>query len=489
MKVSTEIREDHQALLTLTFEASEFERAKRRAARAISRKVKIPGFRPGHAPYEVIVRFVGEGEVIEEALDLLLQENYPKALDEAEITPYAPGEMQQVSLEGDPTIQVLVPLAPEVELGDLDDLRLPYEPEPVSDEEVEKVLENLREMHAVIEPVERPAEVGDLVYVTIEAQGERPSQEEGAAPEEVTLAKRQLPLLVQPEPKEDEWPFPGFSQELVGLSKGDRKEVTYTYPEAYERDENLRGATLTFTFTVDEVKSRILPELNDEFAQAVGNEYETVEDLRRAVRESLENEKKARYDEEYANRALKAVLERAQVKYPPKMVEDELDFLLNDLRSQLARQGLTLEMYLKMREMDEAALREEMRADAEQRVRERLVAEKLGEIWGIEPAEDEVVAMAQQRWVDLAMGMDEKEARRLAKDRDFVRRLLSSVAYDLTLSRAVERLMALAKGELEAASEAAAEAQEPQPAPEAQAEPEPQEVAAPPEEDAAADQA
>ncbi len=462
MNVTKEIRDDHQALLTLTFTAEEFERAKRQAARAISRKVKIPGFRPGRAPYAMVVRYVGEQEVIEEALDKLLQENYPKALDEAEITPYAPGSLAEVSLEGEaPSIQVLVPLAPEVELGPLDDLRLPYEPEPVSEEEVEKVLENLREMHAVIEPVDRPAEVGDLVYVTIQAQGQRPPKEGEDGPQEVTLEQRELPLLVQAEPQEAEWPYPGFSQELVGLSKGDQKEVTYTYPEDYDRDEELQGATLTFTFTVKEVKSRILPELNDEFAQAVGDEYETIEDLRKSIRTALEEQKQSRYDEEYANRALKAVLERATVKYPPQMVEDELEFLLNDLRSQLARQGLTLSAYLKMREMDEEALREELRPEAEQRVRERLVAEKLGELWGIEPGEDEVMAVAQQRWVDLALGMEEREARKLAKDQDFIRRLLSGAAYDVTLSRTVERLMALAKGELEKADEAQEETETP----------------------------
>ena len=474
MKVTTEIREDHQAYLTLTFEASEFERAKRRAARAISRKIKIPGFRPGKAPYEVVVRYVGEGEVVEEAVEALLQEHYPKALDQADLTPYAPGEIEDVNLDEEPVIKVRVPLAPEVELGAFEDLRVPYEPEPVTEEEVNKVLENLREMHAVIEPVERPVEVGDLVYITIRGQGQRPPKEGAEEPEEVTLPERQLPLVVYDQPQENEWPYPGFSKELVGLSAGDEKEVTYTYPEAYERDEDLQGATMTFTFTVDEVKSRVLPELNDEFAQTVNNEVETLEDLRQAVRESLEKEKKSRYDEEYAAQAIKAVLERATVKYPPQMVEDELDLLLDDLRSQLARQGMSLEMYLKMREMDEAALREEMREEAEQRVRERLVAEKLGELWHIEPSEEEVMALAQQRWVELAMGMEEKQARRLAKDRDFVRRLLSSVAYDLTLGRAVERLMALAKGELdgEEAEDGKEEAQEgPDAAPEGEDEP------------------
>ncbi|HID84063.1 MAG TPA: trigger factor [Anaerolineales bacterium] len=449
LKVTTEIREDHQAHLTLTFEASEFERAKRRAARTLSRKVKIPGFRPGKAPYEVVVRYLGEAEVIEEAVDALLQEYYLKALDEVSLTPYAPGELEEVILEGTPVIKVRVPLAPEVELGNFEDLRLPYEPEPVTEEEVDQALESLREMHAVIEPVDRPVKIGDLVYITIRGQGQRPPKEGEEEPEEITLPARQLPLVVHSEPQENEWPYPGFSQELVGLSKGDEKEVTYTYPEDHEQDEALQGATMIFTFAVDEVKSRILPELNDAFAQTVNSEYETIEDLRKAVRESLENEKKSRYDEEYAAKAIKALLEEATVKYPPKMVEDELDFLLNDLRGQLARQGMSLEMYLKMREMDEAALRDEMREEAEQRVRERLVAEKLGELWQVEPSEEEVMTMAQQRWLEIAMGMEEKQARQLAKDNDFVRRLISSVAYDITLGRTVERLMALAKGELE----------------------------------------
>ena len=127
MKIQKELLEDHQIELNVEIDADPYEKAKHQAARKIAKKVKIPGFRPGKAPYNVILRHVGEGAIVEDAVDILIEDIYPKILDEAEIQPYGPGSLQNIESLDPPTFKFLVPLAPEVELGDYKVLEIPYE--------------------------------------------------------------------------------------------------------------------------------------------------------------------------------------------------------------------------------------------------------------------------------------------------------------------------------------------------------------------------
>ena len=170
MKIDKQFQEDHQVKITVEVEPEQMESMKRRSARKIARRVKIPGFRPGKAPYAVIVRQVGEAAIIEDALELLVNDIYPKVIEEADINPYGPGSLENVGSLDPPTLEFVVPLEAEVVLGDYRSLRRPYEPEPVKDEDIQDVLDNIRERQAVIEPVERAAEEGDLVTVRISAK-------------------------------------------------------------------------------------------------------------------------------------------------------------------------------------------------------------------------------------------------------------------------------------------------------------------------------
>jgi len=155
LNIDVERREDHQAKLTVEVDPSTFDAAKQRAARHISQHTKIPGFRPGKAPYPVVLRLVGEEAIIEEAVELLVKEIYPKALDEAGVEPYGPGSLENLKSTNPPIFEFLVPLKAEVELGDYESVRQPYELAEVPEKDVDTLLNNLREQHATIEPVER----------------------------------------------------------------------------------------------------------------------------------------------------------------------------------------------------------------------------------------------------------------------------------------------------------------------------------------------
>jgi len=160
----------------------------------------------------MVVRRVGEAAIVEEAIDSLLQDLYPKAIEQAEIQPFRAGELQNVDLEGEkPRFEILVPLEPRAKLpDDYRSLRLPYEEPEVTEEEVEDVLQSFLNMFATLEPVDRPAEVGDAVYVDVEAY------EEGKEEGEPLFADQNHPLLIEKEPHDGEWPFPGFPENFVG---------------------------------------------------------------------------------------------------------------------------------------------------------------------------------------------------------------------------------------------------------------------------------
>ena len=175
MKLTTLPLEDHQVKLTVEVEPKPFEDAKQRAARKLARQVKIPGFRPGKAPYPVIVRHLGEAAILEEAIEILVDDIYPQAIKEAEIVPYGPGALEKIVQMDPPVFEFVVPLKAVVEVGDYLSIRLPYDLPEITDDKVEEIITSLQDRQALIEPVERPAHEGDLLRVQVEIAADGPA--------------------------------------------------------------------------------------------------------------------------------------------------------------------------------------------------------------------------------------------------------------------------------------------------------------------------
>ena len=167
LKINKEILEDRQIKLTVEYTTTEFEGYKRRGAKKISRNVKIPGFRPGKAPYSVIVNHYGEAAIIQEAIDILLEDDYGKILDEQEIKPSGAGNLEKIESYDPPTFVFIIPLEPEVNLGEYQEIRKPYELEEFNASEVDEFVDNIRRNAATIIPANHPAEEGDLVYFNL----------------------------------------------------------------------------------------------------------------------------------------------------------------------------------------------------------------------------------------------------------------------------------------------------------------------------------
>lgn len=456
LKIEKEFIDNHQVSLTVEADGDQFESMKRRAARKIAKRIKIPGFRPGKAPYQVIVRNIGEGSIIEEALEMYVNDIYPKVLDEAEIQPYGPGSLDDVVSMDPPVLKFIIPLEAEVVLGNYHAVRKTYEPTEVSDEDVDQVLENLRERQAVIEPVDRPASTGDLVTVKVSAN--RIEESMGEDDDLTLIEERSMPIIINSDDTdEDEWPFPGFSQNIIDLSEGDEKSFSYSYPEDSE-PENFRGVEAEFHVVVESVKERTLPELDEEFVASLG-EFETIEELRAEIHSSLEEQEARTYNENYDDEVLAQVIEESEIKYPPQMLESEIDSVIRNFEQSLGQQGLDLDLYLKTRSLDMDGLREEVIPTAEERLKRTLVLLELAKAEDLQVDPEQVQVEAQMTMSYLSQSMTRKDVRKL-NEQGVYANILSNITADLILRESMDRLRNISSGKLEEEQKAALEKEE-----------------------------
>ena len=443
MNINTEFLETHEAKLTVIVEPENFEGAKRRAARQLSKKYKIPGFRPGKAPFAVVQKHLGDGAITEQAIGNLIDEIYPKAIEEADLKPYGPGSLEEMSSMDPLTFEFLVPLVPEVELSDYQDIRIEFQTKEVKEENIQEVINNLRESQATIEAVERPIEEGDMVYITL--SGDKKGEED---PEKkVLLEERRSPVIIEKEDatQESEYPFPGFSRKLIGLSVGDKKSFQNTFKKDYEFEE-LQGVTGIYKVTVEEIKGRSLPEVNDDFAKSVGN-YETVEDLNTEIRQTLEEQFESEQLSEYDSQIIDLLAENSTIKYPPQMLEDEIDDFIHDLEHRLANQGLTIDLYLKSRSIEMSGLRDEVRDNAEARMKRGLILMEVANMEKISIPQEEISERVQKTLQEVAAYYSEEEANRLGTGAN-LENLRSRIATDEIISRTLRNFVILQWGSL-----------------------------------------
>ena len=435
MKIEKTFLEDHQVKLTLEVDPEPLAAAKLRGARKLAQNNRIPGFRPGKAPYAIIARTYGEAAILQEAVDLLLDELYPKMIEEAGIKPYAPGALNDISSMEPLTLEFTVPLEPEVTLSDYKAVRFDYEAPVIGEEDVDKLIKELQERYATIEPSEEPAADGSVVFLHLSA--ERKSPAEGQAPE--LIAERSTQLTVNPEGENSstEWPFPGFSRFMLGLKPGEEKTFEYTYPEDSVL-ENLRGVEAVFHLQVDDVKLRKLPEVNDEFAHQLGD-FETVEAMRQEVRNNLVEQRKNEYERDYHNKVVDSIIAASTIKYPSQMLERELEMFVHQLEHRIQDSGIDMPTYLKMRGLDDKGLREEMKEPAETRLRRSLVLLEIARVENIQVDENEVQNQAMGALNEIGQTYSPKEMRKMV-NQEFIQNMISNITSDLLVRNTLNRL-------------------------------------------------
>ena len=363
MKYEKTVTDDHQAQVVVDVEPDRLESARRKAARKLAERGKIPGFRPGKAPYEVIVRYYGDAAIYEQAVDLLVDELYPEMLKEAEIEPAAAGSLEKIDGTDSPRFTFKVPLRPEVSLGEYREVRVPYEFQSPGPEKLDQALEELRQMYGSTEVVERPAQEGDYVLLDLKSEKE-------------SLARTGFATIVRPEDRPDEYPFPGYSRELVGLKVGDVKSVTHEFAADFP-DESLAGQTAGMEATIKSVRSMTLPALDNDFAKMVG-QYESLDALKEVLTKDIEARARADYDDEYFGRLVDKIKEGARIKYAAQTLDHEAEHVVDDMRQRLAQQGLDLETYYKMRKTDAAKfVEDEAKPVARKRLERSLILDEV----------------------------------------------------------------------------------------------------------------
>lgn len=453
MNIQTERLENHTARFTVEVDSERLEKAKRTAAGRLAKRVNIPGFRKGKAPYKVLVSYLGEGAILEDAVEVLGNEIYKDALDQSEIKPYGPGSLEDFKAEPQPTFQFIVPLQPSVELGDYRSVRLPYEPPTIDDKAVDDAIETMRERLAVIEESHQPVAAGNRVTVSLTgtfldedetAADEESSAEEGeeAEPEnKVFIQRDEMVFLLTP----DREPAPGFTDALVGAAVDERREFELTYPEDEEEFQNLSGRHVKFDVTVKKIETMTLPALNDDFAARVTESEEkplTLLELRMRTRENLQKTADERAQSEYAHHVLHEIIDQSTVAFPDALVDDQIQHILQHVDSDLRQRGITLDDYMKITGKTLQDLREEYREQAVETIEHSLV---LQELIKAEKIEIDDARIDEEIEKIVAQFGEQAEAFRRFYSRKDARENLRN---DLTNRAINERMAAIAKGEI-----------------------------------------
>lgn len=373
-------------LLEIELPPERLDKAVDAAVRALSRRTRIPGFRPGKATRPVLERALGPGVVLDEAVEHLVQDAYREALLKEGIFPLSNADVEVVTAEeGKPVIfKATVPVRPDVTLGDVKGFPFTPEIDTIDDARVDQVIEELRDQNATLAAVEdRGAQDGD--YAVISFVGTKDGEPfDGGSSDRMPLILGQERLV------------PGFEANLVGLKVGEATEFDIDFPADYG-EPSLAGATAHFAVTLRELREKVLPEVDEDFLDSLGD-FESVDALRTDIRRRLEANALDRARHVFADRIIEYAVANATVELPDVLIDQEIEVMHDELKGSLARQGITEEAYLKVVEKTSEDLHAEFRPNAERRVKTLLVLSKVADVEGIEiPDADIEAEIAQGR--------------------------------------------------------------------------------------------
>jgi trigger factor len=406
-----------------------------RSYRRVVTRLNIPGFRRGRAPRHIVESMMGRPALLQEALEFMVPETLDKVLQDEEVSAFAEPSIEVTELEP-LSFTATVPLEPTVDLGDYREIRVETEPVEVTEEEVDGILDRVRDEQAVWEPLERAAQYGDRLNLNVF----------GTLDEETVVEDEDVEYIPN---EENVLPFPGFAPNLVGLSEDDESEFAVTVPEDYPR-EQYAGKEIQFKVSVLSVKEKSLPELDDELAKSVGDGFDDLESLRSNIRESLKTQAENAARSDLEQKSLEALCDVAVVNASSILYERELEAMQTDRERMLRQQGLDMPTYLRFMGKSPDEFLDEMRPNAEKRLVSGLVMRKLAEVEEIEIS-DEDVQSETDRLLGLSTGDEEQEESNLDSLREFLGSdsTRDNIRSTLHSQRVMERLTDIAQGKLD----------------------------------------
>ena len=381
MNVTKEVKEHNEVVLNITVDAEQFEEAVKKAYQKAKGQITIPGFRKGKAPRSIIEKTYGEGVFYEDALDYVFHDTYPNAIEECELDPVSSPEIdiKKIGKEGvEYTAKVYV--KPEVTLCDLKGIKVEKVEYSVKDEDVDAEIQNMLERVArFVDITDKPVENGNIAVIDFEGFLDGVAFEGGKGENHnLTIGSGEF--------------IPGFEEQLIGKNIGEECDVNVTFPEEYHAAD-LAGKAVVFKVKINGIKKKEYPALDDEFAKDV-SEYETLDELKKATREKLEENAAKRTENEQTNKVMEAVCEATEIDIPDAMVQTQIDEYVQDMqyRIQMQMSGITFEQYLQYTGMDINQFRDSMKDRALADVKSRLVLEKVALDEKLEASEEEINA-------------------------------------------------------------------------------------------------
>ncbi len=383
MSAKWEKQEGNTGLLTVEVAAEKVDEALDKAFKKVVKQINVPGFRKGKMPRQMFEKKFGVESLFQDALEFLVNENYPLAIDETGIEPVDQPEidfeMEDLGKHKDFKFTAKVTVKPEVTLGDYKGLEVTKQDTTVTDEEIEQQLkEQQARLAELVVKEDGAVEEGDTAVIDFEGFQDGAAFEGGKG-DNYSLEIGSGSFI------------PGFEEQLVGVKAGESKDVVVTFPEEYHAAE-LAGKEATFKVTVKEVKAKELPELDDDLASEIDAEVESLDQLRTKLKEKTVAEKESASETALRDDLVEKAAENATIDIPEAMVESEINRMLQEYDQSLQMQGMNLDLYYQFSGQDEAALRAQMKEDAQSRVRVALVLEAIAEAEKIEASEEDINA-------------------------------------------------------------------------------------------------
>ncbi len=392
MKRNVNKLENSQVEIIFTFEGQEWEDAMKKAFNKLAKELELPGFRKGHVPESMAKKSINQAEVMNAAIDFVIQPAFKTALEEEDIIPFARPSLEITKIsEHEMEAKVTIIDSPDVELGAYKGLHVDKKEVSVSQEEIDEEVNKLLKDNAELVVTEENAKIGDTVVIDFTGYIDGEAFEGGSA-QNYSLELGSGSFI------------PGFEDQLVGAKAGEEKDINVKFPENYVPE--LKGKDATFHVVIHEVKAKITAELDDEFVKELGYEgVETVEQLREKLHKDLFTKKDNDAKNEYYEELIKLIRENSKISLHPQIIHDEVEAMKENFAKQVQQNGLTLEQYYQISGQTPEDVEERMKAEAEINIRSVLVLQKICDVENLyvtdEEVEFEFAKIAQQYSMEL----------------------------------------------------------------------------------------
>lgn len=413
MKTTMERLENSRVRLTVECDAQAFEEAIQGAYKRVAKRINLPGFRKGRAPRKLIEMNYGPEIFFEDAVDILFPKAYEAALQETGIQPVDQPDVDidEISQENGVTFKIEVDVYPEVELGTYFGLEAEKEKVNVTDEDVDLVLRDYQERAAELVVVDSRTDVREGDYAVIDFAGYIDGEPfSGGAAEDHLLQIGSGQFI------------PGFEEQMVGMNVGETKDIVVTFPEEYHA-EHLAGKEATFKVTVKELKERVLPELDDEFAKDVSESASTLDELKAEIRKTIEDDLERRTAIKLENTLLDKIAENSKIELPQSMVKHQAQHMAEDYLRNLMYQGITPDRYFEITNTTMEDLAANFEEESARRLRHDLILEAIAKAEGITVSDEEVNEEIERRTAEHE-GHEEQARKYFEGQKDSIRIML-----------------------------------------------------------------